>query len=81
MQVPGTRAAGHGRIRRPQVRRRREEGRRCLALRRSGCLQPYHSTGSSVRPPVKVPERTRSCSTGTASRIVGKRASSWEKTA
>ena len=41
----------------------------------------YHSTGSLVRPPVTEPERIRSCSSGTASRIAGKRASSWEKTA
>ena len=41
----------------------------------------YHSTGSVVRPPIRAPDRTRSCSTGTASRISGKRASSWEKTA
>jgi len=31
----------------------------------------YHSTGSSARPPVIEPERIRSCSSGTASRIAG----------
>ena len=49
--------------------------------RRMTPRRAYHCTGRLVRPPVSVPDRTRSCSTGTASRIVGKRASSWEKTA
>ncbi len=46
-----------------------------------GLLFRYHSTGSAARPPVRTFMRIRSSLTGTVSRIPGKRAGSWPKTA
>ncbi|MBV9444561.1 MAG: MFS transporter [Streptosporangiaceae bacterium] len=53
------------------------------AAMRERKLRPrrYHSTGSAVRPPVSAPVRSGSCPAGTVSRMAGKRAGSWAKTA